>query len=93
MPVTAGALLTSVSINGSVGLGCLLVFGVLRKWKLTEKLYEPKRCVQQSRVVMKQFSCSCYERQGCFRAFASSKGCTALLLASPPPLHPWVHAC
>lgn len=43
MPVTAGALLTSVCINGSVGLGCLLLFGGLRKWKVTRKLYEPKR--------------------------------------------------
>jgi hypothetical protein len=43
MPVTAGALLTSVCINGSVGLGCLGLFGVLRRWKVTAKLYEPKR--------------------------------------------------
>lgn len=44
MPVTAGALLTSVCVNGSIGLGCLCLFGGLRKWKVTEKLYEPKRC-------------------------------------------------
>lgn len=43
MPVTAGALLTSVCINGSVGLSCLLLFGALRKWKVTQKLVEPKR--------------------------------------------------
>jgi hypothetical protein len=43
MPVTAGALLTSVCINGSVGLSCLLLFGALRKWKVTNKLLEPKR--------------------------------------------------
>lgn len=43
MPVTAGALITSVCINGSVGLACFSLFAVLRQWKFTAKLYKPKR--------------------------------------------------
>ncbi|WIA40903.1 hypothetical protein OEZ86_004563 [Tetradesmus obliquus] len=45
MPVTAGALITSVCINGSVGLACFSLFAVLRQWKFTAKLYKPKRYV------------------------------------------------
>jgi hypothetical protein len=45
MPVTAGALITSVCINGSVGLACFSLFAVLRQWKVTAKLYKPKRYV------------------------------------------------
>jgi hypothetical protein len=43
MPVTAGALITSVCINGSVGLACFSLFAVLRRWRVTAKLYKPKR--------------------------------------------------
>eukprot|EP00775_Hariotina_reticulata_P007650 gene7650-7853_t len=43
MPVTAGAFITSVCINGSLGLLCFSAFAVLRKWSVTAKLYKPKR--------------------------------------------------
>eukprot|EP00878_Enallax_costatus_P004467 GHUV01004707.1.p1 GENE.GHUV01004707.1~~GHUV01004707.1.p1 ORF type:complete len:727 (+),score=178.67 GHUV01004707.1:479-2659(+) len=45
MPVTAGALITSVCINGSIGLACFSAFAVLRRWRVTAKLYKPKRYV------------------------------------------------
>eukprot|EP00879_Flechtneria_rotunda_P006438 GHRR01006767.1.p1 GENE.GHRR01006767.1~~GHRR01006767.1.p1 ORF type:complete len:1002 (+),score=295.37 GHRR01006767.1:144-3149(+) len=45
MPVTAGALITSVCINGSVGLVCFSFFAILRRWRVTAKLYKPKRYI------------------------------------------------